>query len=477
MRIAIVHYHLRPGGVARVVAHALSALREVPDLQVCVLASGEIDRFTYPERVGIVSGLAYSDEGVDLTRLETDLREKASSLLGGPPDLWHVHNHSLGKNPSYHRLVMNLAKEGEALLLQIHDFAEDGRPGNYALLRDGGEPLESCLYPCGGRVHYAVLNGRDRSILAEAGVPQGLLHFLPNSVDLALKETEAMHDESLEGKRLLLYPTRSIRRKNLGELLLWSTQAGTDDIFGVTLPPENAEALRVYDRWKVLANRYDLPIRFELGKMFSFDALLQGAERVMTTSVAEGFGLAYLESWLIPRPISGRDLPEITDDFKREGLRLPGLYDILPVPMEQLDERSLRDTFCKARTLSLAQFGRKTDDRQSMGEWASWTEEGWIDFGRLDESHQAGLIERICRGEADGSWLPSAPWLQPVSEEQVQENHQRVREQYGLTRYRERLLEAYHHVLDAPAAKVDALDPDRVLDLFLTPERFNLLRT
>ena len=64
--------------------------------------------------------------------------------------LLHVHNHSLGKNISLPGAIRQLAEQGFHLLLQIHDFAEDLRPGNYRRLSDAlateGD-LSSVLYP------------------------------------------------------------------------------------------------------------------------------------------------------------------------------------------------------------------------------------------------------------------------------------------------------------------------------------------
>ena len=137
----------------------------------------------------------------------------------------HVHNHSLGKNRALPRVVPRLAASGYGMLLQIHDFAEDFRPENY---RNLGRPAPEMLYPQASNVHYAVLNGRDRAILAAAGADPARLHLLPNPVlDVnRLPERSAARVKLHErfgvapGDRYLLYPVRCIRRKNVGEALL-----------------------------------------------------------------------------------------------------------------------------------------------------------------------------------------------------------------------------------------------------------------
>ena len=70
-----------------------------------------------------------------------------------------------------------MAEEGERLLLQIHDFAEDGRPDNFTVLRESSRP-----YPMADHVHYALLNSRDRQFLTRAGIPETQVHALPNPI-------------------------------------------------------------------------------------------------------------------------------------------------------------------------------------------------------------------------------------------------------------------------------------------------------
>ena len=58
----------------------------------------------YPERklqnVRVVEGLDYMDlsDATDPLILKERMEEAARSVLGQLPDVWHIHNHSLGKN-------------------------------------------------------------------------------------------------------------------------------------------------------------------------------------------------------------------------------------------------------------------------------------------------------------------------------------------------------------------------------------------
>ena len=61
LRIALVHYHLRPGGVTTVLSRTLAALRD--HAVQCVVLSGEAceDPATWPAPVRVVPGLGYDD--------------------------------------------------------------------------------------------------------------------------------------------------------------------------------------------------------------------------------------------------------------------------------------------------------------------------------------------------------------------------------------------------------------------------------
>ena len=131
MRVAVVHYHLKPGGVTRIVESAAEALAP-HGVELCAI-SGEPYTGDTDLKTGVVSGLGYTtdeSEYIDPKYLLHELKAEAKRLLGGEPDLWHIHNHSLGKNTVMADAVGLLVRGEAPVLLQIHDFAEDGRPAN-----------------------------------------------------------------------------------------------------------------------------------------------------------------------------------------------------------------------------------------------------------------------------------------------------------------------------------------------------------
>lgn len=406
--------------------------------------------------------------------------------------LLHIHNHSLGKNRALPAAVWQLAEAGYALLLQIHDFAEDFRPANYRRL---GELAPGRLYPQSPAVHYAVLTSRDRRILVEAGVPAERVHRLPNPV-LGLAEPAERPSARARlaeqfgigpDKPLLLYPVRCIRRKNIGEALLVSLMAPPGTIVGLTLPPLNPAEQPGYQRWKQTAAEAELPCVFELGVpgALSFAENLAAADRILTTSLAEGFGMVYLESWLAGRPLAGRDLPEVTEDFVQAGVNLADLWQRLPVPIEWIDRQQFRERLLSAYKQTMAAFGRDANP-EALAQLEHKLAGAGVDFGDLDEPAQCAVIRRAKNRQGREQLAARAPGLerclgdwQPDTAERIAANAHAIRAAYGLVPSGRRLAACYQRVAaerrGGPIAGLAR--PEHILERFLSAARFRLIRT
>lgn len=461
MNVAVVHYHARPGGVTRVVERAVDSLGENTR---CLFFTGEEARGETPlqKKIRVVPNLGYSTEkkfqGLELLR-------RARGAFGGEPDVWHIHNHCLGKNPALTQEVTTLAMAGQKILLQIHDFAEDGRPDNYANLGK----LKKRLYPVSEHIHYAALNQRDFEFLKAAGIPEGNLHLLPNAVSpLPNSEPGTPNPEPL-----YVYPCRAIRRKNIGELLLWSA-AMPNAKFAVTLAPKNPEVKPIYDAWVAFAEELELNVEFDAGTNTPFHEMIAKADALITTSIAEGFGLAFLEPWLAGKPLVGRNLPEITADFEEHGLDLSTLYNRLGVPLTseawKIGAEFFQTLEKKMRT-SFEAYGREWSDGLFEAAQAKLVQDGTVDFGILDEELQRTVIRAVKEDSSifgDGLGDASAA---------VENNRRVVEKAYGSAAYGEQLLSIYQQLMDAKPGTVGYADGEALLDAFLAPERFNLLRT
>jgi len=478
MRVATVHYHLKPGGVTRVVENAFASL-EGRGIEIVAL-SGEEYTGSALIRTAVVPGLGYTqpNEKPDPGALWFSLKKAAREALGGEPDLWHIHNHSLGKNTAMAQVVGKLAAE-TPVLLQVHDFAEDGRPANYAALA-GQAPNIDLLYPQAPQVHYGLLNSRDLSFLDDCGFPSSSLHLLPNPVALPSLPEERATISGFEGRRLALYPTRAIRRKNLGEILLWSLLVVEEDLwFATTLTPANPTARPVYDRWVNFAEALDLRVRFALGETvdLSFPELMSAADAIITTSVAEGFGLAFLEPFLFGQPLVGRNLPDITSDFTNTGVNLDTLYARLMAPLDWVGESEVRAALEQSLKEYYEAYERELPASAVDEAFSAMTEGGKVDFGRLSEPLQEKVILHLkAYPESRQEVAPDGLSL-ATANDCVARNRELIAQNFSLERYGENLAAIYGKVAASPIQKLEFANSADVLDQFLDPSRFNLLRT
>jgi len=484
MKIAIVHYHLQRGGVTRVIEHSIKALSAHNVTLVVLTGQPPIDKQICDYRV--IPGLQYEANRPNISSRElgSAMEKAATAALGGPPDIWHIHNHSLGKNMVLPEAILGLARQGYHLLLHIHDFAEDGRPANYHLMLEKlahgkTTELSRILYPQADHIHYAVLNSRDFTFLNNAGIPSGHLHHLPNSVHLGnLKfRKESWKEEPKE--QLWLYPTRAIRRKNIGEFLLWSAVAPKGHNFATTMGPENPKERQRYETWMRLAKKLRLPIEFELSAKTkcSFEDLLLKARSLVTTSIAEGFGLAFLEPWLVGRPICGRDLPEVTMEFRKSGIELPFLYERLDIPVKWLGMDRIVKSVAVAQKQWLQAYGRIPKEDCIERVIDSWIQNNCVDFGRLDEKMQEEILHKIVLHP--GSAAELAPMHLPNPTDyltNLETNRSILLEKFSLSVYGKRLINIYKQLANCTVESPSALNSEVLLDHFLAPERLALLR-
>lgn len=456
MQLAILHHHLNRGGVTSVIVNHLRSLATLPEAErperVVVFFDGQRDGWPddQPRELSIaevdVPELGYDAPGVssEPEQLADLLSERFDACGLQPGDtLLHAHNHSLGKNASLPGALEHLAGEGWRMLLQVHDFAEDNRPANYEHLQeaigiDDPGTLGQILYPQSAGVHYATLTERDAAILRDAGVDAGRLHTLPNPVAEFAGMPAALEAKArvyvalgLPAKaRLIVYPVRGIRRKNLGEMLLLAALAPEETYFAVTLRPKNPAEAESFDRWRRLAESLDLPCLFDTGSPreeggygCDFQETLAAADAILTTSIAEGFGMVFLEAWLAGKPLIGRDLPEITREFKAAGMRFDGMWDELRAPAN-LDE----------------------------------------DFARLTPAQQIAAIRGTRRPETPVTLIDAPEGL-------VASNAAIVRERYSTGALGERLTAVYQQVESAGDSPVAEFHGERIVEHFADPAR------
>jgi glycosyltransferase involved in cell wall biosynthesis len=523
MNIAILHYHLRSGGVGSVVrAQAAALSRCAPDDRVVIL-SGTPSETDLPVPVKMVPGLDYAARSQSMLHNADDpesaaLARRAAAALAdeieraldeafpGDCDLLHVHNPLIRKNEALLGALAELQRRGLRLLVQVHDLAEDFRPDVYAADSE---------YP--GDCAYAAINTRDREALVASGLDERHVHLLPNPVSIpaGFEPRAGFEAEAERGRRTVLYPVRAIRRKNLGEALLLSRFLPSGAELAVTLPPTSLRDQATYAAWKNLAFRQRLPVRFEAGLAARLADLYSSSFCALTTSVKEGFGYAYLDPLARGIPVVGREIPYVVDDFSAAGIALPKLYRAIRVPRAALPEQALRaaldlrlEAFRRAYAPIFAARGRfgaaLARGAEAVGavsgvfgaaggsgaEGGSGSEafeaalaglvrrfeSEYIDFGALDEALQEGLLRDL---EGDAAFERALCELNPflpglfdarLSREEAEDNRRALAAAYSDEFCAERLLSVYRDAL-SPAIG-GGVDRRTLLLGYLRPESF-----
>jgi glycosyltransferase involved in cell wall biosynthesis len=293
----MLHYHLRPGGVTTVIRNAQKAL------EIEVLA----------------------DFGYD-TNPRT-FRRRAREYLRRLPrtGVLHTHNIGLGKNPALTYAVRLLAESGVPIINQVHDFPEDDRPAQLRALRQHPDWRAMCYYDL-PNVIWATLTSHDAGKLAARGVPASKIHVLPNPVDDEFF-TQPRWPLTLEVPRpFLLSPMKVMERKNNTEAVELIKRLRRYHLV-ISLDASSARDRAYSHRLKRKIRRERLPVTIGIGEKLPDPLLLfDAAHAILTTSRQEGFGYAFLEGWLRGKLVVGRDIPEVTADFAREGMDLRHLY-------------------------------------------------------------------------------------------------------------------------------------------------------
>jgi glycosyltransferase involved in cell wall biosynthesis len=361
MKIVIMHYHLKTGGVSRVIESQIIGLRySQKDIQLVVLSGEESKMIDLHSSSEDFSSLLYYSDGQgsmneyqdEVSGIMTFIKKNLSENA-----ILHCHNPNLGKNPALTLAVYKLAMEGYPIVNHCHDFPED-RPENLSLLKEiipqlSGSTLNDVMYPRYPWYHFILLNSFDHGRILRHGIPSSQVHLLFNPVVISkpdpsanIKDMKMRICDSLEisaDKKVCTYPVRAIERKNLGEFILLSSLFADIAHFIVTQPPKNPKELPLYHHWKQFCKDHGLMLKFEAGEQVNYEELINISDFCITTSIREGFGMVYLEPWLAGTPVIGRDLPYITRDLKNQGVDFPRLYNsiLIETPTGKCDFKDL----------------------------------------------------------------------------------------------------------------------------------------
>lgn len=499
MIVVIFHCHYERGGVTQVVENHVRALRENGHCERIILASGDrcsglssetlhsvelinLEGFDYDSEKLIVADLALRQQQM-LRELKDQFAAQGVSI---DQALLHWHNHSLGKNTAVPGVIQSLASEGWRILLQVHDFAEDNRPENYgrlvsAMQAVSKQQVDQYLYPQHALIHYATLTRADAAVLGKIGMTRDRLHCLPNSV--AVPQGEPLSKEGAREKvlkalqlpdeaRWSLYPVRGIRRKNIGELLLLARWGNDNRYMGLTLRPTTPMEQRSYDRWKYVAAEVSNRTVFDAGESpeLTLRQNVSAADYVVSTSVAEGFGMAFLEPWLLGRGVIARRLNTVADDFENGGVDLQSFYHSIPIPgnkswINECQREILEAQMQAWRHLPEAFHPRIDRSASEAGET--------LDFAKLTPQRQIKVLRRM---ENDrGFELAAKEFSRPLvnclnqdfADSVLESNAEVVTERYGSACIGEALFQLYQQLSKTQSGgkqSIHCISEDRLLD-------------
>lgn len=463
LKIAFLHYHLKPGGVTTVIRHQAEAVRDTCETLVFC---GEVPGKPFPAETIPIEGLAYDAPGQkqpNPSGVAGSILEALRSRWPQGCDILHVHNPTLAKNRQLLDVLSILQEKGVRLFLQVHDFAEDGRPHVFT-------PRP---YPAG--CHWAAINSRDYRALIRSGLrPEGL-SLLPNAVTPI--QTPAT---PISRQGFALYPVRGIRRKNTGEAFLLTLLSAKAKPIRITLPPNSPEDRHSHEAWRRFVTTHALRVRLDTGLHERFARQAAGADFFITTSITEGFGFSFLEPWTIGKPLSGRRLPEICSDFEKKGLVFDSLYDRIRIPLSWIDAARFFKRFKKCVAAAAAAFSHPIPETKIDNGFRNMTQGAVVDFGLLDEGFQEEILLAVLSDPEKARFLlASNPNLETCIHpnptlQVIRSNQDAVKIHYNKDRYRKRLLDAYARVMETPVSH--HVNKTSLLEDYFDLNAFSLLK-
>ncbi len=433
--LCVVHHHLRPGGVRRIIELALPYLVEKRPIRSVTLAVGGAGD------AGWIDALRASLGGVPLQVVcepafryfsgqkstPGALRRKISAALvklAPKPEetLFWVHNPGLARNLLLaDELRRFAARHKTTLVFHHHDFWFENRWTRWEELRRGGfrsvDSVAEAVFAAGTSAIHATINRSDAAILQRHKTVAGV--WMPNLAGrrqpcAETKCVEAAHwlaDRLGDDGPVWIFPTRFLRRKNLAEAVLLTRWLRPEGWLVTTAGVSSAEE-RVYAReLESAAKRGGWRVRFRIlereeGRAPSIPALMAAAEVVVMTSAQEGFGLPCVEAVAAGRPLLARRLPNVVPDLETFGFRLPWLYDEIWIDPALLDlgrERRRQWAAWREWKAEIPSSLRTLAGRPAVLEISG---SGPLPFSRLTLT---GQLEVLAQPAAE-AWELCAPW-------------------------------------------------------------------
>lgn len=463
MKIVFIHYHLKTGGVTTVIRQQIDAIQD--DCEVLVV-TGDKPPEDFPCETVYIPAIGYDIDGNSRQNPEETAQiifDAISAKWQGGCDVLHAHNPTLAKNRHFLHILKHLQAMGVNLFLQVHDFAEDGRPASYF----------SETYP--ENCHYGVINSRDYTILVQSGLKEEGLHKIENTIRFFDSTPKDVKRENF-----VLYPIRALRRKNIGEAILLTLFFIENESLVITLPPNSTRDKKYYEEWRSFVDEYQLKVIFEAGLKSDFETLVLSSKFIISTSITEGFGFSFLEPWTAGKLLWGRKIPDICNDFENNGVTLDHLYTHLQVPVEWVGGEYLVQKIHHFYQIACDSFNMKSRWDEFERSIQALFKDNLVDFGILDEAFQKKVISCILSdGEkrkklVDLNPFLSCPGIVKDKEKLIKENFMAIKKEYNKSIYNKKLIDIYTKIVEKKVRH--SIDKKHLLLTFLQPKEFHLLK-
>jgi hypothetical protein len=331
MKILFIHYFFKKDGVFKVILNNILGLKaQNQDIEFMIAGESFIDSIpNYVEKRYI--------------NWNSDNLVKEIERVSSDADIVIIENPSIGMFPKRTLAFKEFAEKNpnKKIIYRIHDLIED-KPHLFEdfkkTFNNFNEP-----YPSTDNVSFLVLTSFDKNRLLKKGLKN--VHIVPNSIiesdlyttqenSLRLRKIFEENKIVLPDEKIISYPVRVLKRKNIEEALLITkllNDEGENYRLIVTIPCEEDYQKEI----EKLAEEHNIPCSVgEAHKFLGYNKeefttadLFHISDLIISTSIAEGFGFAFIEPWIAGTPLIGRKIPEVTKDFENNGIDLSPLYD------------------------------------------------------------------------------------------------------------------------------------------------------
>lgn len=432
-----IHYHNRPGGVARVIEGYFKTFDRTcrsNKKKSVIICKNYLEEPSSNYEVVSVKECDYRrfyTSGTFL-RLRCRLFRKLIKIITHDalpkPVCVVAHNLSLGKNIALSAAfsdVVDFFRSDNTVRFYsvIHDMAEEGRVQlvNYIQSMESlGIPVWNFLYPK-GKLKYIVLNNRNYRLYKNAFFP---VILLPNPViekgnyprlsrferreiiTACVKLSKRDNTTFIPASETVLYPVRIISRKNVLEAVIKVCIIDKANLL-IGSPGTSRYDRKLYNTIKKISQRYNLPVLLDIERIREYlprsvikkkriiELVYAISDRCISTSIAEGFGFALFEPWMYYKKVTGRIPKGIS---KTEIIDLSHLYDSFSIPASWISIEELIRHYYLHFMKMFAQKGIQLDKKSFASRFNKvFIHRGAIDFSILSQKMQFDVLQRIMK--------------------------------------------------------------------------------